>query len=402
VTPDLAITDTDQYTGTITWAPADSPYAASTVYTATITLTAKAGYTFAGVAANSFIVAGATTTNTVNTGVVTAVFPATEAAPDLAVSISAIPGVTAPVRGATPDLTVTETAQYTGTVAWAPVHSPYAASTVYTATITLTAKAGYTFTGVAANSFTVAGATATNAIDTGVVSAVFPATSAAPLAAVDLGTAADFAILAETLISTTGTTHVTGDLGISPYATTFITGFALVDATGYATSSLVTGLVYAADMAAPTPIKLTTAISDMETAYTAAAGRPTPDELNLGSGAIGGLILAPGLYKWDSAVNIGADLTLDGGADDIWIFQISDNLNMASDVDVLLTGGAVAENVFWQVAGIATLGTGAHMEGIILSQTQIILMTGSSINGRLLAQTQVTLDAATVVEPVTP
>jgi hypothetical protein len=155
-------------------------------------------------------------------------------------------------------------------------------------------------------------------------------------------------------------------------------------------------------MAAPTPAKLTAAISDMETAYTNAAGRPTPDELNLGGGAIGGLILAPGLYNWDGAVGIADNLTLHGGADDIWIFQIAGNLTIASDFDVLLTGGAVAENVFWQVAGIATLGTGAHMEGIILSQTQIILMTGSSINGRLLAQTQVTLDAATVVEPVTP
>jgi hypothetical protein len=402
VTPDLAITDTDQYTGTITWAPADSPYEASTVYTATITLTAKAGYTFTGVAANSFTVAGATATNTVNTGVVTAVFPATEAAPDVAVSISAIPGVTAPVRGATPDLTVTETAQYTGTVAWAPVHSPFAASTVYTATITLTAKTGYTLTGVAANFFTVDGATATNIVDSGVVSAIFPATSEAPLAAVDLGTAADFAILAETLISTTGTTHVTGDLGISPAATAAFTGFALTNETGYATSIYVTGKLYAADMAAPTPAKLTAAISDMETAYTNAAGRPTPDELNLGGGAIGGLILAPGLYNWDGAVGIADNLTLHGGADDIWIFQIAGNLTIASDFDVLLTGGAVAENVFWQVAGIATLETGAHMEGTILSQTQIILMTGSSINGRLLAQTQVTLDAATVVEPVTP
>ncbi len=399
VTPDLTVEETAQYTGTVEWTPVHSPYAASTVYTATITLTAKTGFTLTGVAANSFTVAGATATNVANSGVVTAVFPETEAAPDMAISILAIPGVAAPVRGATPDLSVTETAQYTGTVAWAPVHSPYAPSTVYTATITLTAKTGFTFTGVAANSFTVSGAESTNAVNTGVVTAVFPETTEAPLATVELGTAADFAILAETLISTTGTTHVTGDLGISPYATTFITGFALVDATGYATSSLVTGKVYAADMAAPTPTKLTTAVGDMITAYNDAAGRPTPDQLNLGTGAIGGLILAPGLYKWDSTVEIGADLTLNGGTDDIWIFQITGDLNMASDFEVLLTGGAVAENVFWQVAGIATLGTGAHMEGIILSMTQIILETGSSINGRLLAQTQVTLDAATVVEP---
>lgn len=397
VTPDLAITETDQYTGTVAWLPADSPYAAATVYTATITLTAKSGYTLTGVAANSFTVEGATITNAVNSGVVTAVFPVTKA---VIVSILAIPGVTVPMRAGVPDLLVTETDQYTGSVAWAPSNNPYAASTVYTATITLLAKSGYTFTGVAADAFTVSGAdTATNLVNSGVVTAVFPATSAAPLARVELGTAADYVILAETLISTTGVTHVTGDLGISPYATTFITGFALVDATGYATSSLVTGRVYAADMADPTPANLTTAVANMITAYNDAAARPTPDELNLGTGAIGGLILAPGLYKWDGTVGIGADLTLNGDANDIWIFQISGDLNMASDFEVLLTGGAKPENIFWQVAGIATLGTGAHMEGIILSMTQIILETGSSINGRLLAQTQVTLDAATVLEP---
>ncbi|MDD4574471.1 MAG: ice-binding family protein [Sphaerochaeta sp.] len=186
---------------------------------------------------------------------------------------------------------------------------------------------------------------------------------------------------------------------VKPPSLSVIIPFGLVDATGYATSSLVTGKVYAADMAAPTPIKLTTAIGNMETAYTDAAGRPTPKELNLGSGAIGGMTLKSGLYKWDSAVNIGSDLTLNGGATDIWVFQISGDLNLANNFEVLLTGGALPENVFWQVAGIATLGTGSHMEGIILSKTQIILMTSSSINGRLLAQTQVTLDAATVVDP---
>jgi hypothetical protein len=399
VTPVLTVTETDQYTGTVTWLPADSPYAASTVYTATITLTAKPGFTLNGVAANSFTVAGATTTNAINSGVVTAVFPVTEA---VIVSIVAIPGVTVPMRAGVPDLLVTETEQFTGTVAWSPSSNPYAASTVYTATITLTAKSGYTLTGVAANTFTVDGATTvSNPVDSGVVTAVFPATSAAPLARVELGAAADYVILAETLISTTGVTHVTGDLGLSPAATSYITGFDLVGATGYATSSLVTGSVYAADMADPTPANLTTAVANMITAYNDAAGRATPDELNLYSGAIGGLFLAPGLYKWDSTVEIGADLTLNGDANDIWIFQISGDLNMASDFEVLLTGGAKPENIFWQVAGIATMGTGAHMEGIILSMTQIIFQTGSSINGRLLAQTQVTLDATTVVEPAT-
>jgi hypothetical protein len=175
-TPVTAITETAQYTGTVTWAPTDSPFTATTAYTATITLTPKAGFTLTGVALDFFTVAGATATNTINSGVVTAVFPATAAVIDIA----AIPGVTAPVKGAAPVTTITETAQYTGTVTWAPTDSPFAAATAYTAWIILAPKAGFTLTGVAANFFTVAGTSspATNAANSGVVTAVFPATVA--------------------------------------------------------------------------------------------------------------------------------------------------------------------------------------------------------------------------------
>lgn len=316
--------------------------------------------------------------------------------------IAAISGVVAPVTGAFPDLTITSTADYTGTVAWAPSSGAYAANTGYTATITLTAKSGSTLDGVEANFFTVAGATsASNATDSGVVTAVFPNTGSviASQAPVQVKTAENYVILAKTLISTTGATAITGDLGMSPAATTYITGFGLVDFTGYAESSLVTGKVYAADMASPTSTNLTTAVEDMLLAYSDAAGRTLPNQLNLKDGAIGGMTLAPGLYAWGSAVGIGADLTLNGSSTDVWIFQISGNLSMVSMMNVLLVGGAKAENIFWQVAGIATLGAGAHMEGIILSENDIVLQTGSSVNGRLLSKTQVTLDAATVVQP---
>ena len=154
------------------------------VYTATITLAAKPGFTLSGVTANFFTVAGATTvSNAANSGVVTAAFPATSA--PAAVNIKAIPGVTPPVLGATPVTAITETAQYTGTVTWVPNHNPFTDATVYTATITLTAKPGFTLTGVTANFFTVAGATTvSNAADSGVVTAVFPTT--APLSAVNI------------------------------------------------------------------------------------------------------------------------------------------------------------------------------------------------------------------------
>ena len=180
-TPVSAITATAQYTGTVVWSPAHSSFEASTAYTATITLTAKSGYTLTGVAADFFTVAGATSvSNAANTGVITAVFPATEASGvDAPVSIVAVPGVTPPVTGQTPVSAITETAQYSGTVVWSPAHSSFEASTAYTATITLTAKSGYTLNGVAADSFTVAGATSvSNAADSGVITAVFPATAA--------------------------------------------------------------------------------------------------------------------------------------------------------------------------------------------------------------------------------
>jgi formylglycine-generating enzyme required for sulfatase activity len=180
-TPVTTITETSQYTGTVSWSPADDPFEALTVYTANITLTAKSGYTLSGVSADFFTVAGANTVaNDADSGVVTAEFPATEAGPPDVIDIAAIPGVTVPVIGETPVTTITETSQYTGTVSWSPADTTFAGSTVYTATITLTAKTGYTLTGVSADFFTVAGATSvTNDADSGVVTAVFPETAAA-------------------------------------------------------------------------------------------------------------------------------------------------------------------------------------------------------------------------------
>jgi hypothetical protein len=223
-------------------------------------------------------------------------------------------------------------------------------------------------------------------------------------APVDLGTAGNYVVLSKSGISTGPASTVKGDMGVSPIDGTAVTGFALVlDGAGtFSTSSQVTGKVYAANYADPTPAHLTTAVSDMETAYTDAAGRTLPDHTELGSGNIGGMTLAPGLYKWGTDVTIPTDVTLSGGPNDVWIFQIAGNLGIAGAKSVLLSGGAQARNIFWQVAGGAgvNLGTTSQFEGIILSQAGINLLTGASINGRLLAQTAVTLEAATVALPV--
>lgn len=218
--------------------------------------------------------------------------------------------------------------------------------------------------------------------------------------AVNLGTAGSFVILAKTGISTVPASTITGDLGVSPAAATYITGFSLIaDATNvFSTSAEVTGKVYAANYASPTPANLTTAIGDMQTAFTNAAGRPA-GVTNLGAGNIGGKTLAPGVYKWGTGLLVPTDITLDGSATDVWILQIAQGLTLSSGAHVALTGGAVPANVFWQVSGAVTLGTTAHIEGVVLGQTMIALMTGSSIHGRLLAQTAVTLEGSTIVEP---
>lgn len=218
-------------------------------------------------------------------------------------------------------------------------------------------------------------------------------------ASVDLGAAGDFVILAKSGISNVPTSSITGNLGLSPATATALTGFALtMDSSGeFATSAQVNGMVYASTYTSPTPANLTVAVLDMQAAYTDAASR-APDHTELGAGNIGGLTLPPGVYKWGTGVTIPTDVTLSGGPNDTWIFQIAQDLTMSSATNVILSGGAVAQNICWQVFGVVEIGTTSHFEGVILSQTSIVLSTGASINGRLMAQTAVTLDS-NVVSP---
>jgi hypothetical protein len=218
--------------------------------------------------------------------------------------------------------------------------------------------------------------------------------------AVNLGTAANFVILAKTGISTVPTSAVTGDLGLSPAAASYITGFSLTaDATDvFATSPQVTGKVYASDYASPTPASLTTAIGDMQLAFTDAAGRAA-GVTELGAGNIGGKTLTAGVYKWSTGLLVPTDVTLTGSGTDVWILQIAQDLTVSSATQVNLTGGALPGNVFWQVSGSVTLGTTAHLEGVVMCKTDIALQTGASINGRLMAQTAVSIEGSAVVEP---
>ncbi len=133
----------------------------------------------------------------------------------------------------------------------------------------------------------------------------------------------------------------------------------------FSTSSLVTGKVYAADYTPPTPDTMTTAVLDMQTAYSDAAGRTLNDFTEIGAGNIGGMTLSSGLYKWGTGVTIPpCGVTLSGGANDVWIFQIAQDLTVDNSAKVTLSGGAQAKNTFWQVAGKTTIGTTSDFKGI--------------------------------------
>ncbi|MDP9046934.1 MAG: ice-binding family protein [Bacteroidota bacterium] len=216
-------------------------------------------------------------------------------------------------------------------------------------------------------------------------------------APINLGGAGNFTILAKSGISTTGTTTIAGDIGVSPISAAAITGFGLKMDTSnqFSLTPIVNGKVYAANYATPTPSKLTIAVSDMETAFTTANALPSPpSNVDIYAGDISGKTLAPGVYKWRTGVLISdAGVTLNGTADDVWVFQIAQNLTVNNAAVITLTGGAQAKNIFWVVSGNATLGTTVKFSGIILSKTLISLNTGARVTGKLLAQTAVTLIA---------
>jgi hypothetical protein len=204
-----------------------------------------------------------------------------------------------------------------------------------------------------------------------------------------------FAILTKSGITDVFPSTITGDVGASP-----ITGAAI-----HLTCTEVAGKIYSVNAAGPLPCRLTdpslltTAVGNMQTAYTDASGRTNPNFTNLGAGQIGGLTLVPGLYKWTTSVLVSTNVTLSGGANDVWIFQIAGKLTQANATKMILAGGALPKNIFWQTSGAVSIGTTAEAEGIILAKTLIAMKTGASANGRLLAQTAVTLEQNAVTQP---
>ena len=218
---------------------------------------------------------------------------------------------------------------------------------------------------------------------------------------VDLGKAGGYVILSSTGVSTTGITSITGNVGVSPAAQTYLTGFDLIQAGqgSYAQSTLVTGRLTAADNTGTTPSRLSTAVLNMQAAYTDASSRSANRIDNYKTGSLGGSTLTPGLYWFEGTVGVRDDCTLTGTASDTWIFIVSGKLSVSAGKSIKLAGGAQARNVVWAVAEQATFEVGSHFEGILLGKTAAVFKTGASHHGRVLVQTAATLDATTITQP---
>ena len=218
---------------------------------------------------------------------------------------------------------------------------------------------------------------------------------------VNLGSAGNFVILSNSGITDVSSSAITGNIGA------YFTG-ASITATDGNFCDEVTGTIYTIDAAGPAcrlidASKLLQASSDMGTAYTDAAGRHTSKGLlNIGAGNIGGLTLTPGVYTWGTGVTLpfGTNVTLNGGANDVFIFQVAQTLTTGDATQIILTGGAQAKNIFWVVGETVALGAGSQFQGNILGATDITLLAGASVTGRLMAGTDVTLITNAVTQPV--
>ena len=222
-----------------------------------------------------------------------------------------------------------------------------------------------------------------------------------PLAPVNLGSAANFVVLAGADVSNSPTSAITGDVGASPIAGSGITGFGGTEVTG----TIYTTSAGGPAGSVPDATRLTAAKGAMTIAIGDANGRtPIPvgaHYLNPGASNLGGLNLAGGLYKFTGAAAItGSDLTLTGSANDVWIFQIGSTLTVGNGIKVTLAGGAQAANIFWSATSGAPIGTTAEMKGTILSDAAVTLNTGAKLVGRAFAFTAgITLLSNTITRP---
>jgi hypothetical protein len=364
-------TGTVSYTGvTATFIPSAN-LATNTVYTATITTGAKdsAGHALAVNFVWSFttgILADTTSPTVTGTSPVLAVAVDSSISATFSKAMDPSTITTTTFTMTQGSTSITGTVTYAGTTAIFKPSGNLAPNTSYTATIKTEVK---DLSGNALkNDFIWSFTTATS-------------TSSCAQTAISLGTAANFEVLAGSGVSNTGKTNVTGNLGVSPG--TAVTGFG----PGTVSGTISTGVGSAAGAAQ----------NDLTTAYNNAQGL-TLCPITV-SGDLGGLTLAPGLYKSTSSLAITGTLTLDaqGNANAVFIFQIASTLTTSSGANIVLTNGAQSQNIFWAVGSSATLGTNSVFKGTIMAYASITITTGVELDGRALARVAaVTMDTNTV------
>jgi type VI secretion system secreted protein VgrG len=197
-----------------------------------------------------------------------------------------------------------------------------------------------------------------------------PVMAAGP-APIDLKSCSHFTILATSTVTTTGGGIINGDIGLSPAGSQGIP------------PAQVNGTIYNGG-----PIAAQAQL-DLNDAIIAASPAQLPGGINVGDGELGGRVLAPGVYKsapGSYAISL-VDLTLNGGPDDVWVFQMASTLTVGVGRQIILTGGAQARNIFWQVGSSATLQTSSVFKGTIMAYASITMNASSTMDGRALAQT---------------
>jgi len=214
-----------------------------------------------------------------------------------------------------------------------------------------------------------------------------------------LGKAGNYVVLAEATIVTTGSTSITGNVGLSPSNSSALAGFGqLLDSSGsFATSHLVTGKIYANNYGDVTQATLLTAISEMRNAFSSAEGRATT--FSEGATSLNGQTLPAGVYTWKGNAVMNGSITLSGNSSDVWIFQIPGTFTVSNGVSVSLSGGATYNNVFWQVLGITTIGKTVGFQGIVLDASDIFMQTAAALTGRLYSEMGVSLQSNSIVAP---
>lgn len=196
----------------------------------------------------------------------------------------------------------------------------------------------------------------------------------------DLGIAKSFGIMAYISIASSPSSSISGKVGLKPGARSLI---------GLSSSEVVGGSseIYAGDDVGDPQSYLTMAREDLIGAYKDLVGRATDkDKIDAHKGEIGGKILPPGTYRFSNGANILSNITLEGNDTDVWVFQVDGDINVGPGVQMNLSGGALAKNIYWQASGRVVLGSNSVSVGTFINQLTSELKQNAQLTGRILCK----------------